>query len=61
MLSQLLSIGIVGDLQREKKADSFLISRYIKRMSGDYGYDEILISEIVNMWCDEYTQYLTNN
>lgn len=61
MLSQLLSIGIVDDLQREKKADSFLISRYIKRMSDDYGYDEILISEIVNMWCDEYTQYLTNN
>lgn len=61
MLSQLLSIGIVDDLQREKKADPFLISRYIKRMSDDYGYDEILISEIVNMWCDEYTQYLTNN
>lgn len=61
MLSQLLSIGIVDDLQRERKADSFLISRYIKRMSDDYGYDEILISEIVNMWCEAYTLYLTNN
>jgi hypothetical protein len=58
MLIQLLSIGIVDDLQREKKADTFLINRYIKRMSDNYGYDEVLIAEIVNVWCDEYLSYL---
>lgn len=58
MLSQLLSIGIVEDLRREKAVDAFFVNRYIKRMSEDYGYDEVLISEIVNVWCEEYSRYL---
>ena len=60
MLSQLLTIGIVEDLQQKKEADSFLENRYIKRMSDDYGYDEVLISEIVSVWCEKYLDYLNN-
>ena len=54
VLSQLLSVGIVEDLKKERQVNQFLASRYIKKMSNDYGYDEALIKEIVNVWCKVY-------